>query len=357
MTVQPPPLVSADSVTFRLADSAGNGGGGPALDGTRLLPALSLPDAGLDFDYADGAWRLTLARPPVRRMEYTLQLHHPAGETEEICDPGNPLRTPGAFGEKSVVEFPDYTAPGWLAADRVEADRLELSVPAPQLDGEIAAEIWTPAGVTEPLPLLVAHDGPEYDRLAGLTGFLAALIANGRLPDCRVALLAPGPREENYSANPRYAATLHQRVLPALRDTVAIRGPLVGMGASLGGLAMLHAQRALPGLFGALFLQSASFLTPELDPQECGRFGKFAQVSAYVAGVLGQGAPAEVVPTVLTCGLAEENLANNRRMAAALAGQGYPARRVEVPDAHNYVGWRDAFDPALADLLRTVWAT
>ena len=63
----------------------------------------------------------------------------------------------------------------------------------------------------------------------------------------------------------------------------------------------------------------------------------------------------EPVPTVLTCGTAEENLANNRQMAAALAGQGYPATLVEVPDAHNYVAWRDAFDPALADLLRRVW--
>jgi hypothetical protein len=26
------------------------------------------------------------------------------------------------------------------------------------------------------------------------------------------------------------------------------------------------------------------------------------------------------------------------------------------PDAHNYISWRDAFDPALVDLLATVWA-
>ncbi|HWM07236.1 MAG TPA: alpha/beta hydrolase-fold protein [Actinophytocola sp.] len=355
MTVQTQPLVRADSVTFRLADGAGDGVDRPVLDGTRLLPALSLPDTGLDFDYADGAWELTLARPPVHRMEYKFQLRHPAGDLEEICDPANPLRAPGAFGDKSVVEFPDYTPPGWLDAAKVEGDRLELAIPAPLLAAELEAQVWTPAGVTEPLPLLIAHDGPEYDRLAGLIGFVAALIADGRLPACRVALLAPGPRDENYSANPHYAATLHQQVLPALRDTVAIRGPLVGMGASLGGLAMLHAQRALPGLFGGLFLQSASFLTAELDPQEAGRFSMFAQVSAYVRRVLAEGAPAEAAATMLTCGLAEENLANNRQMAKTLAAQGYPARLVEVPDAHNYVGWRDAFDPALADLLRTLW--
>jgi len=61
------------------------------------------------------------------------------------------------------------------------------------------------------------------------------------------------------------------------------------------------------------------------------------------------------VPTVLTCGLVEENLHNNREMAQALRRQGYPAQLFEVPDAHNYVSWRDAFDPYLTDLLRYVW--
>jgi enterochelin esterase family protein len=344
------PLVSPDSVTFRLPD-----GDEPTLDGARLLPALSVRDTTLDFVHDGAEWRLTFARPPVHRMEYKFQLRHPAGETEEICDPGNPLRAPGAFGDKSVVEFPGYVTPKWIGAEEIDGEYLDLSIPAPLLDHEIAARIWTPDLPDEPLPLLVAHDGPEYDRLAGLTGFVAALVADGRLPRCRVALLAPGARDDNYSANPRYAATLHQRVLPALRGAVAVTGPVAGMGASLGGLAMLHAQRALPGLFGGLFLQSASFLTRELDPQEDGRFSKFAQVSTYVREVLGAGAPPETVPAVLTCGLAEENLANNRQMAATLARQGYAARLIEVPDAHNYVGWRDAFDPALAELLRDLW--
>jgi enterochelin esterase family protein len=43
-------------------------------------------------------------------------------------------------------------------------------------------------------------------------------------------------------------------------------------------------------------------------------------------------------------------------MAATLADQGYPVSIREVPDAHNYVGWRDAFDPHLTKLLTRVWA-
>lgn len=348
MIAETEPRVTEDSVMFQLPD------GDAALEGIRLLPALCVPDARLDFAYLDGHWRLTLPRPPVHRMEYRFQLYHPDGDPEEICDPGNPLRAPGAFGDKSVIEFPGYTAPAWLDAPTVPTETLDLTVPAPSLDKDVAVRIWSPVPADEPLPLLVAHDGPEYDRLAGLTTYAGAMVASGELPPFRVALLAPGDRDDEYAANPRYSATLHQRILPAIRQAVAVREPVVGMGASLGGLAMLHAQRALPGLFGALFLQSASFLTVDLDPQEQHRFSRFGQVSVYVADVL-RTVPNETVPTVMTCGLAEENLANNRQMAATLAKQGYSVTLVEVPDAHNYVAWRDAFDPALTALLRSVW--
>jgi S-formylglutathione hydrolase FrmB len=50
--------------------------------------------------------------------------------------------------------------------------------------------------------------------------------------------------------------------------------------------------------------------------------------------------------------VAEENLANNRLMTRALCARGYPAALHEVPDAHNYTAWRDAFDPHLTRLLR-----
>ena len=62
------------------------------------------------------------------------------------------------------------------------------------------------------------------------------------------------------------------------------------------------------------------------------------------------------MPVALTCGTAEENVFNNRVMARALAEQGYEARLDEVPDLHNYTGWRDAFDPHLTRLLARMWA-
>jgi enterochelin esterase family protein len=57
----------------------------------------------------------------------------------------------------------------------------------------------------------------------------------------------------------------------------------------------------------------------------------------------------------LTCGAPEENLANNRDMAAALERQGYPVAFAELPDGHQWTGWRDGFHPHLTSLLQQVF--
>ena len=71
-----------------------------------------------------------------------------------------------------------------------------------------------------------------------------------------------------------------------------------------------------------------------------------------VGAVLRSSGHPSPVPTVMTCGTLEENLANNRIMARALAAQGYDVSLREVADVHNYTAWRDAFDPWLTGLLR-----
>jgi hypothetical protein len=47
---------------------------------------------------------------------------------------------------------------------------------------------------------------------------------------------------------------------------------------------------------------------------------------------------------------------HNRDMADTLRRQGYPVTFVEVPDAHNWTGWRDALDPHLTSLLQGVFS-
>jgi enterochelin esterase-like enzyme len=326
------------------------------LAAVRLCSDLPLDETGRAYARHNGEWRLELAAPPVARIEYQLELVHDDGGTELVCDPGNPNRAPGAFGEKSVLLLPGYVPPVWLGEPGVPGVFQELAVQGRGLGAQVHVRIWSPedAGPGEALPMLLAHDGPEYDELSSLTHFAATAIRSGALPRHRVALLAPEDRDEWYSASARYAGALVRDVLPAIGAAVAVSGVPAGMGASLGGLAMLHLQRRHPGTLGALFLQSGSFFTPRFDAHEA-RFPRYQRVVRFVRETMrAQGHP-EPVPVTLTCGSAEENLQNNRLMARTLAAQGYRVALHEMPDMHNYTAWRDAFDPQLTALLARAW--
>ena len=348
--------VDGTTAIFRVSDP------GHRLAGVRLSQDVRIPGDQLDFHRDGDGWRLAVGLPPVNRMEYLLELRYPDGGAATVTDPGNPRQAPGAFGPKSVVEFPSYRPPAWLTA-QADAGRDEtFDVPAAALGDLLPVRTWAPADAPddEPLPLLVVHDGPEYDALASFTRYLAAGVAGRWLPRLRAALLSPGPRDRWYSANPRYARALTGAMLPALARRLAITAR-IGMGTSLGGLAMLHAYCRDPDAFDGLFLQSGSFFSPRFDAHER-RFPYYQRVVRFVAGVDGGvdgGAqpgtlPDRPVPVVLTCGAIEENVENNRLMEQALRARGYPAELTEVPDMHNYTAWRDAFHPHLSRLVRQV---
>ncbi len=338
-------------MTFAVADDDAR------LTGVRLWQELGIPADQLRFGRQPGGWLLRIDRRPVQRMEYLLELTAAGGETEFILDPANRKRVKGAFGEHSVLEFPGYRAPDWLDAPAVDGRWTPLRVPGRALKAEVEVRLWSPAGTSaeEPLPMLVAHDGPEYDALSSLSRYSAAGIASGVLPTHRLALLAPGHRDDWYSASTPYASALAAAVLPALGREVATLGLPVGMGTSLGALAMLHAQRRYPGSFGALFLQSGSFFHPRLNRHES-RFSRYHRIVRVVGDILRAPAARDPVLIGMTCGAIEQNVENNRLMARALAAQGYEVQLDEVPDMHNYTGWRDAFDPYLTRLLRRTWA-
>lgn len=342
------PVVERGRVVFRVPDPDRE------LAGVRLATDRGFPVAAEPFAREDDGWTLRMPAPALDRFEYALAVQRGDGAQEHWTDPGNPLRAPGAFGEKSVVQLPGYAAPAWLDAERVPGATDGLSVASSALGAELEVAIWRPADATddEPLALLVAHDGPELDQLARLTDFSATQIASGALPRHRVALVAPGDRDQWYSASALYARTLATRVLPAIADAVAVRRP-VGAGVSLGALAMLHAQRRFPDVFAGLFLQSGSFFMPRFDAQESG-FVRYRRIVRLVRSTLRE-APRRAVPVAMTCGTLEENADNNRVMASALAAQGYPVALYEGRDLHNYTAWRDAWDPHLTRLLQEAW--
>jgi enterochelin esterase-like enzyme len=352
--VRPPgtgPQVDGDGATFAFPDP------GAELAGVWLVQEVVVPRGGPEFDRVEGGWRLRFPRPPVDRMEYLLELVHPDGRSELVVDPTNPLRAPGAFGEKSVVQFPEYVPPQWLDVDAPPGRLREVGLPL--LGAMMQAGVWSPADTDDetPVPLLVVHDGIEFGSYAGLTRMLDALTCSGALPPMRAALLHPIDRDGHYSASPDYAAALAGEVLPRLHElapTPPGRRYRVGHGASLGALAMLHAHRTRPELFGGLFLQSGSFFHHRYDRFELG-FEQFQRIRWFMDRVHAEREWALPVPVAMTCGRPEFNLPNNRATSLVLRSQGYPVTLRVVPDAHNWIGWRDACTPDLVDLLTTLW--
>jgi enterochelin esterase-like enzyme len=327
----------------------------------RLVQELWRPRLGPDFARVreNGAWELRLAPPPVDRIEYQLEVTDAEGGVEVVCDPANPLRARGPFGEKSVLELPGYRAPAWLDSDAPPGRTQAVDVPSRTLGTDVPVTVWSPRGTRtrRPLPLLVAHDGPEYAEYSGLLRFLAAGCAAGELPPLRAALLPPVERNRDYSASARYARALAREILPRLESAAPTEGGAngrAGMGTSLGALAMLHAHRLYADVFGGLFLQSGSFFRQRYDRHERD-FPHFGRISRFMGRVLGGGVADTLIPVAMTCGSREENLANNRAVAAALAAQGHDVRLDLVRDAHNWVAWRDAFEPHLRAFLQRVW--
>jgi enterochelin esterase family protein len=173
-----------------------------------------------------------------------------------------------------------------------------------------------------------------------------------RIPPLRAALLQPVDRNETYSASALYAGALVRELLPEIAKH-APHSRRIGMGASLGALAMLHAHRRHPKSFDGLLLQSGSFFRQRSDKQES-RFGRYQRITRFVGTVLRASEPERTIPVAITCGTAEENRANNQMVAAALREQGYPSWAAEIRDAHTWTCWRDALDPHLPALIEAV---
>ncbi len=289
---------------------------------------------------AGAAWELRAPAPDVARFEYQLELIDRKQKSEWIVDPANPKRASGPWGDKSVWEEPGYETPEWLAAAALGKPRV-TTIASRILRTELPAILWEHPEATERSPLLIAHDGPEYAEHSALLTLLA------QLPPLRAVLLGPADRNELYSASPRYARALAEEILPGL-GPAQVR---IGLGASLGALALFHAHRRYPATFDALFLQSGSFFR-RADSHERW-FPRYERIARFVGGVH-RNRPERTIPVVLVCGTVEENLPANRALEESLRRRGYDVRLHEFRDGHNWIAWRDSFDPHLRRLLQTI---
>src|SRR5436190_3476566 len=240
------PLVTEETVEFEVTD--------PALRGVALLHELRRPRR-VEFEPDDGAWRLTFPRPAgADRIEYLLEFTYRTGRVSVAADLTNPLRAPGPFGNKSVIEFPEYEQPEWVADDEAAPGTLRgLPLETLRLSQTLPTLLWSAADTdpARPLPLLLVHDGPEYADYSVLVRLLDHLVDFGEVPEMRAALLPPpGDRNEAYSASARYANALAADIVPAILAQAPSDRPLVLVGASLGALSALHVHFRNPGLPG-----------------------------------------------------------------------------------------------------------
>ena len=119
------------------------------LEGVALVQEVVLPRAPVPFSPGpNGVWKLRFERPPVRRFEYRFELSFTDGHHETVLDPANPLRGPGAFGERSVIEFPDYRPPPFVGSHSPRGEVLELALPSLLLGDDQPAILWSARGPT-----------------------------------------------------------------------------------------------------------------------------------------------------------------------------------------------------------------
>lgn len=229
-----------------------------------------------------------------------------------------------------------------------------LSLPS-VLTRPLPVRVWSPRGVSARTvtPLLWCHDGSGYVEHADLLGWMQTQVDAGTLPPTRIVLADAVRRMQWYSGSPRYLRTF-SLALTALREQYG-EAPVAVMGSSLGGLTSLAVAIRDPRV-SCVLTQSGSFFRPRTDPQEKARFRWFDRVAALSSWMSelppGVAAPAAHRLTIaLTCGLREENLANNKLMNRALKAQGFEVTTEWLAGGHDFDSWRRALDPMWARVL------
>ena len=299
-------------------------------------------------------WCYTLELPDESRVEYKIEVVS-RGRAEWIEDPLNPLRARDPFGANSVVQARGYRIPNWTREDPgTSAGTLdELVVESESLGSAAHVTVYRPAGFrpTRRYPLLLVHDGRDYVEYASLRHVLDRLIGRFELPRLVVALLHPGDRMREYSADPAHARFVVEELLPRLERDYPLRPDPESrglMGASLGAVACFHTALRYPGRFGRLLLQSGSFAFTDIGESEYGPvFDRTVEMmNAYRAA-----------PTLLaekafvSVGVYEPLVSENRALIPTLRRAGVDARFVEARDGHNWENWRDRLREGLSWLF------
>lgn len=295
-------------------------------------------------------WWTSVEVPPAARFDYRLWVLK-MGKLRTILDPLNKRESTNPIGTKSEASGPEYVVPEWtLPNPETETGTVSEIVVESTLYGE-ERHVWcyVPAHPSPTMPLAVAHDGSDYVGYASLMTVLDNLIAAGTIPPLAVVLSDADVRTTEYAADLHHANFLVDELLPGVEKALGIDPRLrVAMGASLGGVASLHAAWRHPGVFDGLILQSGSFVRAMGGPHHRGPvFGPVIRwMDEFVEG------PGNLPANIhMSCGQFDGLVDDNRALAAFLQERGVPVRYTDQPDGHDWTYWRNDLGPGLTHAL------
>lgn len=299
-------------------------------------------------------WALTIELPDKSRFEYKFEVEQSGGK-QLVLDDLNGVHARDPFGANSVCQGYGYERPGWTLHDPLarsgSLDSFKMTSRSFRETREIS--IYLPAHFrrNRSYPLLIVHDGLDYLRYADLKQVLDNLIHRFEIPAMIVAMTQSSDRLTEYTGDDRQAQFLGEELLPM----IASKFPLLDdsksrglAGASLGGVAALHAASRYPQLFGQLLLQSGSFAFSDLGRHK--RDPVFDPVVNFVNQY--RNAPYPIAEKIyMSCGIYESLIYENRSLLPVLQDQGMQIFFEEARDAHNWENWRDRLRQGLTWLF------
>jgi enterochelin esterase-like enzyme len=164
-----------------------------------------------------------------------------------------------------------------------------------------------------------------------------------------VAFISPGDRLVEYANHAPHARFVARELLPYLLETYPLVPTPDGrtlMGSSFGGVAAVSTAVRYPGLFGSLFLESASLVFTDIGANHGGG-PVFDPVVKFVNRYRAR--PRRVADRLfVSCGVFEPLITPNRSMVPTFEAAGMTVRFHETRDGHTWENWRDSLRDALA---------
>lgn len=300
------------------------------------------------FSRVDGnnVWATTFSLTPEARIEYKLAVESHGRHRLKI-DPFNPEHAPNPWGASSELRGSSYRPPDWanLSSTIAHGTVTWHEVPSTVFCDTRPVHLYRPAG-DRAQALLVVHDGTDYLEFANLVRVLDNLIAAGDIAPIAAVLTDPVDRMAEYRASKAHASHVVSELVPFAQVEFGPL-PVIAMGASLGGVASLHAAWEHPGVFDGLILQAGSFVT-ELGP--FGRGTVFNPVVRFMRRF--DETPRALPERIHVSSGAFDGLINEARtMADRLDRKGVSVGMAEVLAGHDWRAWRDLLRPALRHVL------